>query len=106
MGWLKKLILKAAKHEEKRVVQAEPLAVRTSEVAPPWVEHPGIGPGEFFWREAGEPWKTQVWEPYYNRLSEEAQAEYLARWKVPQDWREGYFDKEWREFWDHVDDPE
>ena len=76
------------------------------EVQPPWVVYPGVGPEEFFWREAGEPWKTQIWEPYYNALNEEAQAEYLARWSVPQNWREGYFDKDWREFWDHVDDPD
>lgn len=100
MGWLDKL--KGSKPEEGAGATAEV----GGEVRPPWVEYPGIGPGEFFWREAGEPWKTQVWEPYYNGLDATAQAEYLERWKVPQDWREGYFDKEWRDFWDHVDDPE
>ena len=77
-----------------------------TEVRPPWVEYPGVPPGDFFWREAGEPWKTRIWEPYYNALGEPEQAAYLERWKVPEDWNLAYFDKARREFWDHVDDPE
>ena len=76
------------------------------EVRPPWVEYPGIPSWDFFWREAGEPWRTLVWEPYYNALGAGEQAGYLQRWHVPQDWQDSYFDQSRRDFWDHVDDPE
>ena len=76
------------------------------EVRPPWVEYPGIPSWDFFWREAGEPWRTLVWEPYYNALGAGEQAGYLQRWHVPQDWQDSCFDQSRRDFWDHVDDPE
>ncbi|HEY0263036.1 MAG TPA: hypothetical protein VGC07_00810 [Granulicella sp.] len=88
--------------------QAEPHLpeAQAGEVKPPWAEYPGIPPWEFFWREAGEPWLKDVWEPYYQRLTPEQQEAYRKRWNVPKDWQESYFDKAWQEFWDHVDDEE
>jgi hypothetical protein len=74
------------------------------EISPPWVEYPGFPPGDFFWREAGEPWLTQVWEPYWKSLSPEQLEEYLQRWNVPDAWRMLYFDPAFREWLDSVDD--
>jgi hypothetical protein len=64
----------------------------------------GYGPGDGFWRQSGEAWIKEVWEPYYGSLSEAAQNEYLRRWNVPDDWRTFYFDKEFQQWLDSVDD--
>ena len=79
---------------------------RPGEVRPPWIEYPGFGPTDFFWRQSGEAWRHYVWEPYYNALGPEEQAAYRTYWKVPQEWWDFYFDPEWCAFMDHVDDPE
>jgi hypothetical protein len=70
---------------------------------PPWVRYPAIDSGDFFWREAGQPWLVQVWEPFVHNLSPERLAEYLAKYPPPEDWRQMYFDPETRDFWDSVD---
>jgi len=77
-----------------------------TEVRPPWIEYPDVPPDDFFWREAGEPWRVLVWEPYYNSLSAREQERYLIRWDVREIWRESWFEKARQEFWDHVDDPD
>jgi hypothetical protein len=74
------------------------------EITPPWVMFPEVPPGDFFWREAGEPWLTEVWEPYWRSLSAVNQEEYLVRWKVPDNWRTFYFDKKFRDWLESVDD--
>ena len=66
--------------------------------------YPGFPPGDFFWREAGEPWLTQVWEPYWKSLSAERLEEYLQRWKMPDAWRMLYFDPAFRAWLDLVDE--
>ena len=102
MNWFTRLWAK----EEVRTSPLKGIEPLPGEVRPPWVEYPGIPPWDFHWREAGEPWKVYIWELYYNALTEDEQAAYLERWKVPADWYKSYFDKARREFWDHVDDPE
>ncbi len=79
---------------------------RAGEVRPPWIEYPGFGPGDGFWRQSGEYFFSEEWRPYYDSLSSEQQAEYLKYWEVPPLWRDYYFDPEWQEFLEHVDDPE
>jgi hypothetical protein len=74
------------------------------EVLPPWVEYPAYPPGDYFWREAGQPWFTLVWEPYWKSLSESELEEYLTRWKVPDNWRMLYFDPGFRKWLDSVDE--
>lgn len=85
--------------------QVSGLGLGSEEVLPPWVAYPGIPSWDFFWREAGQNWRTLVWEPYYNGLSELEQSEYLRRWNVPDDWK-FHLDKAKLDFWNHVDDPE
>lgn len=77
---------------------------RSPEIPPPWVKHPAFPPGDFFWRDAGEPWLKEVWEPYWNSLSAEGREEYLKRWKVPDNWRMLYFNPEFRAWLDSVDE--
>lgn len=77
----------------------------TEEVTPPWVTHPAYGPADFFWREAGQPWFTLVWEPYWKSLTPQAVAAYLHRWQVPDAWRHYYFDTRFRDFLNAVDEP-
>jgi len=74
------------------------------EIQPPWIKYPGYGPGDGFWRQSGEAWLKDVWQPYFDSLSEELQRAYLMRWKVPQDWRDFYFDREFQSWLDTVDD--
>ena len=105
MGFFDKLTRRSPAKPGQAQASAYPPAA-DGEVRPPWVEYPGIPPWDFFWREAGEPWRTLVWEPYDNTLGAGEQAGYLQRWHVPQDWQDSYFDQSRRDFWDHVDDPE
>jgi hypothetical protein len=76
-----------------------------AEVPPPWVTYPNYAPGDGFWRQAGEPWLTMVWRPYWDSLDSQQQDDYLARWNVPADWRRFYFDAEFSTWLDSVDDP-
>ena len=75
-----------------------------NEVPPPWVKYPGYGPGDGFWRQSGEGWLKDVWQPYFESLNEEQQRVYLMRWSVPQDWRSFYFDREFQAWLNTVDD--
>lgn len=77
---------------------------RSSEFLPPWIKYPGYAPGDGFWRQSGEAWLNDVWQPYFDSLTEEDQAEYLRRWNVPENWRKFYFDKEFQNWIDTVDD--
>jgi|HubBroStandDraft_4_1064222.scaffolds.fasta_scaffold789625_1 hypothetical protein len=76
------------------------------EIPPPWDKYPGFAPADPFWRQSGEAWFKDVWEPFYNCLSEVDQREYLERWKVPELWRMFYFDKAFQQWLDTVDDDE
>ncbi len=76
----------------------------STEIEPPWVAYPGFPPGDFFWRDAGEPWMVHVWEPYWRSLDQQRQAEYLLRWKVPDAWRMFYFDRNFRDWLETTDD--
>jgi hypothetical protein len=78
--------------------------IEQAEVSPPWVTYPDYPPGDGFWRQAGEPWLTMVWRPYWDSLDRGQQADYLTRWKVPGDWRRFYFDAEFVGWLDTVDD--
>jgi hypothetical protein len=75
-----------------------------AEIPPPWIKYPGYGPGDGFWRQSGEAWFKDVWEPFYLSLSDQQQKEYLARWNAPPDWQKFYFDKEFQAWLDTVDD--
>jgi hypothetical protein len=74
------------------------------EIKPPWVCFPEYPPGDFFWREAGELWMCDVWEPYYQSLDEAQQVAYRERWQVPEVWWKFYFDPEWRAFLESSDE--
>jgi hypothetical protein len=78
---------------------------RPGEIRPPWIEYPGFPSYDFFWRQTGEAWKYYVWEPYYESLTPEQQAEYLAYWRVPQDWLNTEFNPEWWAIDDGPDEP-
>ena len=76
------------------------------EIRPPWVELPGFPPGDFYWRDAGQPWFNEVWETYWKSLTTEEQADYLSQWKVPETWRMFYFDPIFRKWLESTDNAE
>ena len=80
------------------------MAAEGKEIPPPWVEYPGYGPGDTFWRQTGEPFLSLVWQPYYESLGEAEKEAYLKQWNVPQDWQDFYFDKRWRDFLESTDE--
>lgn len=82
------------------------MAAEPKEIQPPWVEYPGYGPGDPFWRQTGEPFFTLVWRPFYDSLNEAEQTAYLIRWNVPEQWQKFYFDQEWREWLESTDEDE
>ncbi len=82
------------------------MAAERVEIPPPWIEYPGYGPGDMFWRQTGEPFFLLVWKPYYESLSEAEKQAYLARWNVPEEWRSYYFDKAWRDWLESTDEDE
>lgn len=106
MSWFSRVKQKTPPTEPLPASPAGQPGAPSAEVRPPWVEFPSVGPDDFFWREAGQTWRTLVWDPFFNSLDEPAKAEYLARWKVPADWYSSWFDPATLDFWDHVDDPE
>lgn len=75
-----------------------------TEIRPPWAEYPGYTPADTFWRQAGEPWLKTVWQPYFDSLNESEQAAYLKRWNVPEVWRRFYFDRDFQEWLESVDE--
>lgn len=68
----------------------DPSRPRREEIEPPWIAYPGYPPGDFFWRDAGEPWVHYVWKPYWDSLTREEQEAYLQRWNAPEEWRYYY----------------
>lgn len=68
------------------------------EIEPPWIKYPGYPPGDTFWRQSGELWFSLVWRPYWQSLNIEQQAGYLSKWKVPDVWRDFYFDHEFQQW--------
>ena len=62
--------------------------------------HPGFGPCDGFWRQAGEHWFYLVWHPYWASLSEIEQKEYLEKYEVPEDWWSMYLDPEHQKWLD------
>ena len=67
--------------EQKRKCEAG------EEVEPPWVTFPNAQPGG--WNQGyQEVWKSDVWIPFWNNLSNEERREYLERWHPSEDWYE------------------
>lgn len=75
-----------------------------NEITPPWIKFPGFPPGDFLWREAGQPWLIYVWEPFWQKLSEAEQEAYLIKYEVPDEWKRYYFDKDFKAWLETVDD--
>lgn len=73
-------------------------------IDPPWIKYPIYPPGDFFWREAGEPWFIYVWEPFWKSLTLEEQKEYLSQYEVPEEWLRFYFDSDFQNWLDSVDE--
>lgn len=71
-----------------------------NEIKPPWIEYPGYPPGDGFWRQSGEAWFAYVWEPFWNKLTDQEQRDYLNRLNAPVEWRSFYS----REFQDWLKD--
>lgn len=74
------------------------------EIEPPWIKYPGYGPGDSFWRQAGESWFCDLWKPFWESLSPSEQEEYLQRWEVPESWLLFYFDPQFRKWLGSSDD--
>jgi hypothetical protein len=71
---------------------------------PPWIKYPRYGPADGFWRQSGESWLKDIWEPFFRSLTDDQQNEYLTAWNVPDEWRRYYFDADFQRWLDHVDD--
>ena len=53
-------------------------------INPPWVEYPGFPPYDTFWRQSGEYYLFDVWQPFWNNLSSRDKEKVLKRWPMPQ----------------------
>jgi len=86
-------------------MSTDPSQEPRQEIEPPWITYPSYPPGDFFWREPGEPWFHYVWKPYWDSLSPDDQGAYLERWNVPEEWRRYYFEPDSFMKWlDEIDD--
>jgi hypothetical protein len=74
-----------------------------NEIKPPWIEYPEYPPYDTFWRQAGEFYLKDMWEPYWKSLSDGQREEYLQKWHVPRKWKDFYFDTEWLDDLDDID---
>lgn len=55
------------------------------EIEPPWVVFPLSSP-KYGWDQGyGESWKLQIWLPFWKKLNENKQKEYLKKWQPPSD---------------------
>lgn len=75
------------------------------EIEPPWAKYPGYPPGDTFWRQTGEAWLTWVWRPYWDSLDAAHKSAYLERWRVPEVWSRYYFDEDFAQWLESVDEP-
>lgn len=66
-----------------------------TKIKPPWIKYPDFPPYDGFWRQSGEYWLKDVWEPFWNNLSQKEQDQYLKRWPPPKDWITFYLDTSW-----------
>lgn len=73
------------------------------EILPPWILYPEYGPGDGYWRQAGEAWFVEVWQHYWQKLSLDEQADYVQRWMPPEVWKKFYFNNDFSEWLDSVD---
>jgi hypothetical protein len=75
-------------NEQKRKLEAG------EEIEPPWIVFPNSEP--FGWNQGHqEYWRTNVWEPFWDKLSEKERGEYLNNYKPPnENW------KNFTKFWD------
>ena len=73
------------------------------EIEPPWVKYPGYSPGDGFWRQSGELWIQNIWEPYWKSLNPTEQNEYLKKWAVPNKWRDYYFNPDFHAWLEKID---
>ena len=57
------------------------------EIKPPWIAFPLSSPN-FGWDQGyGESWKLEIWLPFWKRLNDAKQKEYLEKWQPPtEDW--------------------
>lgn len=74
------------------------------QISPPWIVYPDFPPGDPFWRQSGEKWFKYIWKPYWESLSFVEQEEYLIYWKVPDAWRYFYFNSDFQEWLETVDE--
>lgn len=74
------------------------------EIIPPWIKFPEYPPGDPFWRQSGEIWFHDVWLKHWNSLTAQQQEEYLKHWSVPQVWRNHYFDSNFQNWLNTLDD--
>jgi hypothetical protein len=72
-------------------------------ISPPWVLYPEYGPGDGFWRQAGEAWFVEVWQQYWKKLSLDEQADYFQRWIPAEEWKIFYFNKDFSDWLDSLD---
>jgi len=70
----------------------------SDEIEPPWIKYPGYPPADPFWRQSGELWFALVWLPHWQSLNVKQQADYLNKWKVPDVWRDFYFDQAFQQW--------
>jgi hypothetical protein len=61
---------------------------------PPWIRYPHLNSCDFFWRDAGQTWLVEVWEPFVHSLPPDRLSAYLAKYPPPEDWRQLYFARE------------
>lgn len=59
------------------------------DIEPPWVVFPQSSPIYGWNQGTAEAWKNDIWIPFWNRMNEVEQGDYLKRWKPPsEDWFE------------------
>ena len=63
--------------------------VAGAEIEPPWIAFPNSDALSGWNQGFSEAWKLNVWMPFWRKMNEAEQANYLERWQPPtQNWRE------------------
>lgn len=79
---------RASKHWEQWFLEQQRQLEAGAEIEPPWIAFPNSDALSGWNQGYAEVWKLNVWMPFWTKMNEAEQTNYLARWQPSQDWRE------------------
>jgi hypothetical protein len=71
---------------EKRDIEQRQKLQEGEEFEPPWIIAPNAEPWSVEWRQGGEYWMDEFWQPFWKKLPNDEKRKYLEKWLPPENW--------------------